>query len=161
MKKNFNLAQLENTAKLLKIHNMPTMWFFIFGGPGETEKTIDETLGFAADYIEPLDMGHFTEGIRIYPGTHIREIAIHEGLIPADADLLEPVFYFSSGISRAVLKNKLMQFTGKYPNCLRACDSKPDPDLIKSAMLLRKANALEHEPMFRSLLRIRKHLMEI
>jgi radical SAM superfamily enzyme YgiQ (UPF0313 family) len=48
LRKNFTLQQLQRTATIVREAKMPTMWFFLLGGPGETERTIVETFDFMA-----------------------------------------------------------------------------------------------------------------
>jgi len=67
--------------------------YLLFGGPGESEKTIEETLA-NADKLKKKMLILFC-GIRIYPHTGIYRIAFREGQITQDRNLLEPVFYQS------------------------------------------------------------------
>ena len=68
-----------------------TAHYFLLGGPGESRKTVRQSL----DAIEELDRAalFFFIGIRIYPWTRLYEIACAEGKITAETDLLQPVFY--------------------------------------------------------------------
>jgi radical SAM superfamily enzyme YgiQ (UPF0313 family) len=74
-----------------------TAHFLLLGGPGETAETVDETL----DNCEKLEKAalFFFCGMRIYPRTPLYEVALAEGQIRADQQLLEPVFYRPSAIS--------------------------------------------------------------
>ncbi|TFG93091.1 MAG: radical SAM protein [Syntrophobacterales bacterium] len=63
--KNFTIAHLQKAAQLIREYAMPTMWFFIFGGPGETEETLLESFAFIDRFIHQDDMVHITEGLRI------------------------------------------------------------------------------------------------
>lgn len=65
--------------------------YFLFGGPGESTATIAESL----DGIEQLDktVCFFFTGIRIYPGTALYDLALAEGKIDAQTDLLKPLFF--------------------------------------------------------------------
>lgn len=65
--------------------------FFLLGGPGETLRTIDETLDNAEGLVGTVLF--FYCGVRIYPHTPLMDIALAEGQIGAADDLLEPVFY--------------------------------------------------------------------
>ena len=85
LRKNFNRKKLIEAAGLIKQFNMPTMWFFLFGGPGESNKTIDETFEFIDDYINPLDMVHITQGVRIYPNTQLIKRAIIDNVFQKQA----------------------------------------------------------------------------
>ena len=71
--------------------------YFLFGGPGETPETLQETLGG----VDRLDRAvfFFFCGIRIYPHTALYDTALREGQISASQNLLEPVFYRSPFIS--------------------------------------------------------------
>lgn len=72
------------------------MGFLLFGGPGETKETVDESLEFA--YSLDLEAIKITVGIRIYPHTELAQIAIKEGLINADDNLLIPKFYIAESL---------------------------------------------------------------
>ncbi len=157
--KTFTRKKLEQCANILKKLDMPTMWFFIFGAPGETDKTIDESLDFIDRFIDPVDMVHITQGIRIYPNTALHRIASEEGVIKAADSLLRPVFYVSSSIGRQRLAQRIEQAAAIRPNCIPALESSPDPEMIQQAMQQRAQLKLD-EPMFRSLLRIRRQRMQ-
>ena len=158
MGKNFSLKQLQQTAELIKKHKMPTMWFFIFGGPGESQATIDETFEFVDNYIDRDDMVHITEGLRIYPSTPLYNLALKEKLISKEQSLLDPVFY----VSPLLGENRLTQIIDDKikirPNCIRISETKPPPELMAAAIKERKEKKLT-EPMFRTLLRLKRNLM--
>jgi radical SAM superfamily enzyme YgiQ (UPF0313 family) len=71
--------------------------YFLLGGPGENEETLQETL----KGVDQLDKAvfFFFCGIRIYPHTALYDTAVREGQISASQNLLEPVFYRSPFIS--------------------------------------------------------------
>jgi hypothetical protein len=70
--------------------------YIMLGGPGETAQTVTETL----DRCDSLDDAalFFFCGVRIYPSTQLHAIALREGQIRADDDLLEPRFYLPADI---------------------------------------------------------------
>lgn len=96
LKKGYAADDVAQAAKLIARQDIPCMWMFLLGGPGETEATVKQTLDFASKYIPPRDTAFFNIGIRLYPGTALEKTARQQGLIdmPQDA-MLEPVFYFS------------------------------------------------------------------
>jgi radical SAM superfamily enzyme YgiQ (UPF0313 family) len=153
-KKNFSKASLENTAKLIKMFNIPTMWFFIFGGPGETDKTCDETLEFIDRNINKLDMIHSTFGLRIYPGTSLYDTAVLEGVINGYDNILKPKFYFSAKISYKNLHDKISGFSKAHPNLVTINEVTPSAEMMERAIAMKKKLNLT-EPMFRTLLRAR------
>jgi radical SAM superfamily enzyme YgiQ (UPF0313 family) len=158
LKKNFSLADLEKTARLIKDADIPTMWFFMFGGPGENEKTMDETFTFIDKWVNPSDMVYMMAGLRIYPNTELYQIAMREGVVREQDSLQKPVFYVSPLIGKEKIDALMKDASKKRYNCIPASESTPSPDMMKKAMELRAKNGL-NEPMFRTLLRIRKEMM--
>lgn len=154
-RKNFSRERLEEAAQYIVSHDMPTMWFFIFGGPGETEETVLETFDFVDRFVGPDDMVHMTAGIRINPGTELQRIALEQGLIGADDKLLEPRFYVSPHLGARNLNTLLSREAASRPNCVNALDSKPSAAMLKEALKMRSEEGID-EPMFRSLLRVRR-----
>lgn len=71
--------------------------YIMLGGPGETAETVSETLD-RCDRIDDAALFFFC-GVRIYPSTQLHAIALREGQISADDDLLEPRFYVPAGLS--------------------------------------------------------------
>ena len=71
--------------------------YFLLGGPGENEETLQETLSG----VDQLDRAvfFFFCGIRIYPHTALYDTALREGQISPSQNLIEPVFYRSPFIS--------------------------------------------------------------
>lgn len=74
-----------------------TAHYFLMGGPEENAESLDETL----KEIENLDHSvfFFFCGVRIYPGTALRETAFKQDLITEEQNLVDPVFYQSPGVS--------------------------------------------------------------
>jgi radical SAM superfamily enzyme YgiQ (UPF0313 family) len=158
LRKNFTRETLEAGARLIRDRQMPTMWFFLFGGPGETADTVRETFAFIDEFIAPDDMVHMTPGLRVYPGTELRDIAVREGLMARDDDLLHPRFYVSPALGRENLARLVQEAAAARPNCVPAAESTPDPEMMRAAMQLREQDGLT-EPMFRTLLRLRRKRM--
>lgn len=99
LKKGFTAREIYRSSEIIRKHTMPCLWIFMFGGPGETEDTVMETLDFAKRQIRPEDVALFMIGIRIYPGTELENIARSEDVLTVSPhNMLEPVFYFSPTI---------------------------------------------------------------
>jgi hypothetical protein len=158
LKKNFCTADLERTAALIRAADIPTMWFFIFGGPGENEETVNETFEFIDKRVNPQDMAYLAAGIRIYPNTELHTIALAEGSVKKGDSLLRPVFYVSPEIGREKIGSMIRDASRKMHNCIPASESTPPPDMLRTAMELRQKGNLQ-EPMFRTLMRIRREEM--
>lgn len=158
LRKNFSLNQLIKTANLIRENNMPTMWFFLFGGPGENEQSFSETFDFIDKYINPEDMVHITAGLRIYPGTALQKIAIKEKIISSQDKLLNPVYYVSPQIGIEKLTVMIKEAASSRHFCVPSSESTPTKEMLAQAMELQSKMTVR-EPMFRTLLRIRKKMM--
>jgi radical SAM superfamily enzyme YgiQ (UPF0313 family) len=152
-RKNFTKKRLIECAEIIRKHDMPTMWFFMLGAPGETEETILETFKFIDNYIFEEDMVHITEGIRIIPNTELYDKAIQDGVILNNDNVLDPMFYVSPSIGRENLTRILEREIGKRHNVLNSIDTEPSKELMQNAINYRKENHI-NEPMFRTLLRL-------
>lgn len=84
--------------------------FMLMGGPGETAATVSETLDHAAGL--PSAVLFFFCGIRIYPGTGLYQMALAEGQVRADENLLSPVFYQSRDITNEEIMAQVKKHAG-------------------------------------------------
>lgn len=101
LNKGFTFSDALTFHKLAVSCNIPCAHFIMFGGPGENEHTVTESL----DNLEKLESSVCMafNGIRILPRTKIHQQAINDGILSADHDLLEPVYYFSPEIDAAFI----------------------------------------------------------
>ncbi|MBL7138803.1 MAG: radical SAM protein [Bacteroidales bacterium] len=156
LKKRFTLEDITRVALLTRMYDLPTMWFFLFGGPGETVETVAQTRNFIGLYINEEDMVLMHAGLRIYPNTPLEKIALKEGVIQSGESLFYPSpYYFSADTPKKRLDKMLKEIRDTFHNCLPAAESSPSPEMIQKALNMRKEKGLT-EPMFRTLLRIRK-----
>ncbi len=154
--KGFNLPEIRNMALMIRKFKIPTMWFFLFGGPGEDRDTFRETLDFIDTYVNPEDLVYMNAGLRIYPNTPLYEIAVKEGRIhPGQAVFHPPVYFYSNRIGKEDLDQMIREASLARHNCIPALETAPSPGMIAEALELRKIQQID-EPMFRTLLRIRK-----
>lgn len=161
MKKGFGLEDIIRTAEMIREAELPTMWFFLFGGPGETGKTVGETFHFIDRHVHPDDMVFMSGGLRIYPGTPLHRIALREGIVRKDQSLLTPApFYFSPDTPREELDKLLREAGRTRPNCIIGSESTPSQEMMAEAIQYRRSTGTQ-EPMFRTLLRIRKRLLAL
>jgi radical SAM superfamily enzyme YgiQ (UPF0313 family) len=105
LRKGYSSRDVHRAAEVVRRHRIPCVWIFLLGGPGETEKTINETLRFAEKHIRSQDVAFFNIGIRIYPGTELETVARNQGVlsIPSDQMLL-PVFYLSPHVDARAME---------------------------------------------------------
>jgi len=90
-KKPFRKEDVFKAHKAANDNGLHVAHFFMLGGPGDNDDTLNETLSD----IELLDKSvlFIFCGIRIYPNTELFDIAIKQGQITQNQNLLEPVFY--------------------------------------------------------------------
>ena len=139
LEKGFNAAKVREVAERVENFGIKALWIFLVGGPGETTKSIEETLEFAAWRLRRGDAVYLTVGLRIYPGTTLHRIAIAEGVVPATSTLLDPTFYFSSAINFDSTVERLRKFAAEHPRFMFSADSRSVvlPYLTRAASILR------------------------
>ncbi len=96
LNKRFGPDDVRRISTMLAKHKIHRMGFLLLGGPGETRQSVEKSLYFA-DSLETEAM-KITTGIRIYPHTLLHRIAVDQGLIALDDDLLFPRFYLAAGL---------------------------------------------------------------
>jgi anaerobic magnesium-protoporphyrin IX monomethyl ester cyclase len=99
LRKGFDADQVARTATWAREAGLALLWSFLFGGPGENERTVRETLGLIETALGAQDRILCTVGLRVYPNTELARIALDEGAVSRDADLTTPVFYCSPHIA--------------------------------------------------------------
>ena len=81
---------------------------YLLGGPGETHKTINETLTFVS--MNRHIMVDIVLGYRIMKEMNLYDITVKEGIISKDDDLVFPKFYWESTCSLDWAKQRVNQF---------------------------------------------------
>jgi radical SAM superfamily enzyme YgiQ (UPF0313 family) len=97
---------LAKAVKLCRMNNIKVMIDLLLGGPGETPRTVRETIDFIKQ-IGP-DCAGAALGLRVYPGTALEQIVAEELRNPTNSgirrkysgpvNLLKPTFYISPGL---------------------------------------------------------------
>ncbi|MFW6113471.1 MAG: B12-binding domain-containing radical SAM protein [Actinomycetota bacterium] len=93
LKKGFSKKDVVRAVSGAKSLGFHVNCFLLLGGPGENERTVKESVELM-DELDP-DMVRATVGIRIYHGCELEEIALREGVISPDQNILYPTFYIS------------------------------------------------------------------
>jgi radical SAM superfamily enzyme YgiQ (UPF0313 family) len=107
LNKRFSCADVRTVSETLSATGIKRNGFLLLGAPGETRETVEQSLAFA-DSLH-LDGLKVTVGLRIYPGTALHSLAVAEGVVRADDDLLSPRFYLTTG-----LQDWLLERTAEY-----------------------------------------------
>lgn len=91
--KGFRMRDVQQAIQACAAVDMPYSLYLIFGGPGETEATMEETIARAQAF--PRAVVFAFAGMRIYPRTELQAVALASGMLRPDQDLLEPRFFLS------------------------------------------------------------------
>jgi radical SAM superfamily enzyme YgiQ (UPF0313 family) len=113
MGKGFGRQQVELTFRLMEEEGIPYSCFLLLGGPGETPETVRESVALLEQYHAHLV--NLTVGVRIYPGLALHRIALEEGVVAADDNLLQPRFYLAPAI-RDWIWGYLEEVMARHPN---------------------------------------------
>jgi radical SAM superfamily enzyme YgiQ (UPF0313 family) len=92
-RKSFTREDIIQSSKICSKLMVSQCHYLLFGGPGEDEKTIEESFHLM-DQINPTAIIAML-GVRIYPGTELEQIALSQEAIPQDTNLIYPHFYIS------------------------------------------------------------------
>lgn len=108
-RKGFDLDDVHKAAEAINGTGIAAWWFFMIGGPGESNDTLQQSLDFALNHLQKrgrpvTNVAHFFMGVRVYPGTTLWDIAVKEGFVVPDANPLDPLWYISEelDLDRAV-----------------------------------------------------------
>ena len=112
MRRPFQVDDVMRGAQLLRQAGVQGFLFLTFGGPGETEATVEETFRLAAQ-VRPVRT-LVDHGYRIQPETELREIAIAEGAIAPDDDCFRATFYHSPATPPGLLKARLKRYASEH-----------------------------------------------
>jgi lipid biosynthesis B12-binding/radical SAM protein len=121
MGKGFSFNDIVECNNLLARHGIATSHFFMFGGPGETEETVREGIANILR-LEKCVIFIFM-GIRLLPNTPLARIAIREGVIDSEKDMLQPVYYISPNLDKTWLEQTLTTAFAGVRHCLFPPDS--------------------------------------
>jgi radical SAM superfamily enzyme YgiQ (UPF0313 family) len=129
LRKPFGLPEILAASEACRQAGLPDAHYLIFGGPGESEKTLAETFA-AFDRITPRAVLALL-GVRVYPNTPLHAIAVEEGAVEGGDDLLLPRFYFSPHLGPEALTSAVASHAGLRPNwVVPSLGIRSDPALL-------------------------------
>ncbi len=103
--KSFNFEDIFNFNQNCIEADIPCAHFFMFGGPEETHETVLEGLK-NIERLRKCAVFVFS-GIRVLPQTGIHKIALREGVLSKDNDLLKPSYYISPLVDKVWMDNTI------------------------------------------------------
>ena len=118
--KGFGLEDVRRAAEAINQFSFPVIWYFLVGGPGETNRTLQETLEFIGRYLvrpkgPPHNLANIFLGVRIYPGTKLWHLALEEGLIHDQSNPLRPLWYLSRELDLDRTMRQLYRAACRWP----------------------------------------------
>ncbi len=83
-RKSFTRLDVVRAAEAINKTSFAAWWFFMIGGPGETNDTLQDSLNFALRYLQKngrpvTHVANFFTGVRIYPGTKLWILSARSG----------------------------------------------------------------------------------
>ena len=125
----FEFEDLIRSVEAIEKTRFTVMWYFLIGGPGETNETLEETLQFARKYLyrktrPPYNIANFYLGVRIYPGTRLWEIAVDEGFVTPDSYPLQQLWYLSDKLDLGLALKQLTDEASKAPEVMLGFDER-------------------------------------
>lgn len=123
--KDFTFADVRRCCAKMLSRNVTVNANAMFGGPGETWQTVKEGIANMRS-LEPVFSIIFC-GIRVLSGAPLIAAARKQGVIPADWNDTEPLYYYAPGLDAARLHQELLEgFRGSaycvYPPSSRSDD---------------------------------------
>jgi radical SAM superfamily enzyme YgiQ (UPF0313 family) len=109
-RKSFTVEDIVQSSQCCSKLEINHCHYLLFGGPGEDEETIEESFQLM-DRLDPTAIIAML-GIRIYPGTEMERIALSQGVIHNDSDLIYPHFYISPALGgrlEGIIKEKALE----------------------------------------------------
>lgn len=113
LKKEFAVDDLRRSSALCHQYGLKFCHSLIFGGPGETMQSVTETIALM-DELRPTAVIALT-GIRVLPGTGMVEIALRDGQIDPDDNLLYPRFYISPDLGDELIE-RIESYARRHSN---------------------------------------------
>lgn len=105
--RDFMPSDINFATRLCRKHRIQVMLDLLIGGPGETRKTVRETIKFVKE-VNPDRIG-VAMGVRVYPGTPFSEMVKREcsynklfGKPKPDKNFFEPTFYLEDDFSSCI-----------------------------------------------------------
>jgi radical SAM superfamily enzyme YgiQ (UPF0313 family) len=119
MRKSYTQEDLIESSKRCKSGGLKVIHSLLLGGPGETLDSVKESLELM-EKVEP-DTLWVSMGIRIYPNTMVHKVALEEGVIKPDDNLLTPHFYLSPEVRDRDWRGIIQGYRERYPHWALTC----------------------------------------
>jgi len=119
--KTFLFKDVVHCHDLLQSHKISSIYYYMFGGPGETVETVREGIKNILSLENAISF--IFMGIRILPETSLYKIALKEGLVAGGQNLLESAYYLAPGMDRKWLEQTLTKAFAGLRHCVFPADA--------------------------------------
>lgn len=128
LRKGFTVAHVKRAAELARKSGIRCTWFFLLGGPGETNETVEETVSFVEENLNSSRfLTIFLTGIRILPGTALASKAAAENYLPANTDLCDSHFYCSRSADEGWILQRINRAIVRCPTIVHGAEQTGSP----------------------------------
>lgn len=110
--KDFTRRHVVRSVSLTKELGLRTNCFLLMGGPGENERTVQESLELMLE-LSPTQVT-VTVGIRVYSSCEMESIAVRAGMVDPGQNLLYPTFYLEPEVA-PWLRPYMRDFCNRHP----------------------------------------------
>ena len=145
--KQFTVADAIKAHNVFNALDVHRAHFMLFGGPGETRETVEETIRVSAQLKETVIFPF--AGMRVFPGTPLHRLTIKQGLFKAEESLFEPVFYYSPNLSKEWLEQRLADESAIRTNFVLADELQEKADLVARLLARGRATGPQWEHLIR------------
>ncbi len=111
--KGFTFEDIVESSNIVREVGVYFCHFLIFGGPGETEASMD--VSFENSNKIPEALFFPTIGMRVYPQTHLQKVSETVPGIESTPSLLQPTYFLASGLDQALLERKILEYSKLSP----------------------------------------------
>jgi radical SAM superfamily enzyme YgiQ (UPF0313 family) len=133
--KRFTPDDIAYASECCRSVDLPHAHYIIMGGPGEDTTTMEETFSLF-ERVKPTAVIALI-GVRIYPNTPLRQLAVEDGIIQGKDSLLNPAFYLTRAMDSGTLVETVARYAAARFNWIvPALDIHCDADMLA---LLRKS----------------------
>jgi radical SAM superfamily enzyme YgiQ (UPF0313 family) len=98
--KDFAPGDIQRASQFAREAGLEVCHSLSLGAPGETEETLQETIGLM-EKISPTAVIAML-GLRIFPGTGLARLAQEEGILSPSHDFLRPTFYLAQQVKEKI-----------------------------------------------------------
>lgn len=131
-KKGFTFDDIRRNSEIVRDVGIDYCHFLIFGGPGETEESMDITFENSKRISGALYFPSI--GMRVYPQTHLFEVNKQVSGASKES-LLQPTYFIAPGLNEKGIAKKILEYSQQSSNWVNLQQS-PEFDAI--AQRLRK-----------------------